>query len=185
MKQEILGKAFVLGDHIDTDQIIPASRLVYRVDDPKEKLLYGKYALSGVPLERSGLPKGHILFVEPNQNQSNFSIIIAGRNFGCGSSREHAPLALQMAGVKAVVANSYARIFYRNVVDGGYFFPFECEANLVQEIETGDTLCIDLSHGTLFNQTRKKEYALKSLGDALEIISSGGIFEYARKHHLI
>lgn len=185
MNQEISGKAFVLGDHIDTDQIIPASRLVYRVDDPEERILYGKYALSGVPLEHSGLPKGHIPFVEPNQNQSAFSIIIAGRNFGCGSSREHAPLALQMAGVKAVVAKSYARIFYRNVIDGGYFFPFECEADLIQEIETGDTLHIDFSQGILLNQTREKRYALQSLGDALEIISSGGIFEYARKHRLI
>lgn len=185
MKQEILGKAFVLGDHIDTDQIIPASRLVYRVDDPEERVFYGKYALSGVPLEHSGLPTGHIPFVEPNQNQSIFSIVIAGRNFGCGSSREHAPLALQMAGVKAVVAKSYARIFYRNVIDGGYFFPFESEAELMQEIATGDVLRIDLSQGMLWNETRKKMYPLKSLGDVLEIISSGGIFEYARKHQLI
>ncbi len=185
MKQEIIGKAFVLGDHIDTDQIIPASRLVYRVDDPEERVLYGRYALSGVPLEHSGLPKGRIPFVEPDQHQSKFSIIIAGRNFGCGSSREHAPLALQMAGVKAVVAKSYARIFYRNVIDGGYFFPLECETDLVNEIETGDTLHLDLSQYTLVNQTRQKKYALQSLGDTLEIISSGGIFEYARQHRLI
>lgn len=185
MKQEIIGRAFVLGDHIDTDQIIPASRLVYRVDDPEERALYGKYALSGVPLAHSGLPKGHIPFVESDQTQSKFSIIVGGRNFGCGSSREHAPLALHMAGVKAVVAKSYARIFYRNVIDGGYFFPLESEAELIQEIETGDTLHIDLVQNTLLNQTRGKMYALKSLGDALEIISSGGIFEYARQHGLI
>ena len=104
MKNIIAGKAFVLGNDIDTDQIIPAAHLVYKLDDPEEKKNYGKFALSGVPIEKSGLPSGNIPFIKDGEWQSDYKIIIAGKNFGCGSSREHAPVALEIAGIEAVVA---------------------------------------------------------------------------------
>ena len=181
----IRGKAFVLGNDIDTDQIIPARYLVYSLDDPQERALYGKYALSGVPPEQSGLPNGNLPFVEPENHLSCFSIVIAGRNFGCGSSREHAPVALQMAGVQAVVAVSYARIFYRNAVDGGYLIPFQSQADLSGEIRTNDDLELDVVHGRLGDLTLRREYALAPLGEAAAIIRAGGIFEYARKNSLV
>ncbi len=181
----IRGKAFVLGNDIDTDQIIPAQHLVYNLDEPQERALYGKYALSGVPPEQSGLPNGNLPFVEPENHLSCFSIIIAGRNFGCGSSREHAPVALQMAGVQAVVAVSYARIFYRNAVDGGYLIPFLSPTDLSAEISTNDDLELDPVHVRLNDLTRRKEYTLAPLGEVAAIIKAGGIFEYARKNRLV
>ena len=114
MQNKIIGKAYVLGDNVDTDQIIPAEHLVYSMSDPEESKLYGKFALSSVPPNQTGLSTGNIPFIEDGKFDSEFSIIIGGSNFGCGSSREHAPYALQKAGIKAIVAESYARIFYRN-----------------------------------------------------------------------
>jgi 3-isopropylmalate/(R)-2-methylmalate dehydratase small subunit len=180
MKEIISGKAFVLGNDIDTDQIIPAAHLVYKLDDPEEKKNYGKFALSGVPIEQSGLPQGNIPFTPEGTWQSEFTIIIGGKNFGCGSSREHAPFALQVAGAEAVVAESYARIFYRNSIDGAFIAPFETLQHLYQEIKTGDELEIDTKKGILKNKTQNKEYSLQTLGDVEHILKAGGIFEYAR-----
>ena len=185
MKKKIQGRAFVLGNNIDTDQIIPAEYLVYSLSDPEESKNYGKFALSGVPKEDSGLPKGNIPFVEDGQYQSKFKIVIGGKNFGCGSSREHAPACMEIAGVQAVVAESYARIFYRNSIDGGFFIPLEAKQNLAEEIQTGDEITIDLEAYTLTNETQNKTYSLNSLGDVIDIIEAGNIFEYARKSGLI
>jgi 3-isopropylmalate/(R)-2-methylmalate dehydratase small subunit len=185
MKKKIQGRAFVLGNNIDTDQIIPAEYLVYSLSDPEESKNYGKFALSGVPTEGSGLPKGKIPFVEEGQYQSQFKIVIGGKNFGCGSSREHAPACMEIAGVEAVVAESYARIFYRNSIDGGFFIPLESKEPLADKIQTGDKLTIDLETYTLTNETQSKTYSLNSLGDVIEIIEAGNIFEYARKSGLI
>lgn len=180
MQDVIKGKAYVLGDNIDTDQIIPAKHLVYSLSDPEERKLYGRYALSGVPDAAAGLPQGNIRFVPENDHRSPFQIVIGGKNFGSGSSREHAPEAMQIAGVTAVVAESYARIFYRNSVDGGFFIPFEATQRLVGEIKTGDDLEINVPAGTLKNRTSGKTYGLRPLGDVLEIIKAGGVFAYAR-----
>ena len=109
--QTIRGKVFVAGDNIDTDQIIPAEFLTYNPSDPAERKYFGKFAMSGMPIAQSGLPKGHVPFVKEGQFASEFALIVGGKNFGCGSSREHAPLAIAEAGCKAVVAESYARIF--------------------------------------------------------------------------
>jgi 3-isopropylmalate/(R)-2-methylmalate dehydratase small subunit len=177
---QIKGMAFVLGHDIDTDQIIPANHLVLSLDDPEERKLYGAYALSGVPMAQSGLPDGRIPFVQKGQNRSVFSVVIAGSNFGCGSSREHAPVALQMAGVQAVVAPSYARIFYRNAVDGGYLIPFESETDLSALIRTGDEVKIDSEAGTLTDASGRT-HRLKPLGEVKSIIEAGGIFEYVKR----
>lgn len=181
MKEVIRSKAYVLGDNIDTDQIIPARYLVYSLSDPEERKNYGLYALSGVPATEAGLPSGGIKFVEDGNIHSEYNVIVAGKNFGCGSSREHAPVALNIAGVKAVVAESYSRIFYRNVVDGGFFVPLESPERLIERIRTGDEVEIDLQHGVIRNLSRNEEYPLVSLGDVKHILEAGGIFEYARK----
>lgn len=182
---KINGKAYILGDNIDTDQIIPACHLVYNLDDPNERKLYGKYALSGVPTAKAGLPKGDTPLVADDAETSQYTIIIGGNNFGCGSSREHAPVALQMAGIRAVVAPSYARIFYRNSVDGGYLTPFECADYLVEKIQTGDILVIDTEAQTLLHERTGNTYTLSPLGEVADIVNAGGIFEYARKSGLI
>jgi 3-isopropylmalate/(R)-2-methylmalate dehydratase small subunit len=185
MEKIIKGIAFVLGDNIDTDQIIPAEHLVYSLTDEEESKKYGHYALSSVPIEQSGLPNGGIPFVKGDNYLSEFNIIIGGSNFGCGSSREHAPFALQKAGVKAIVAESYARIFYRNSVDGGFLVPLESDEKLNKEIKTGDEIEIDLENLILNNISQKKDYSLKPLGSVLPIVEAGGIFEYARKNAMI
>lgn len=179
------GKAFVLGRNIDTDQIIPAEHLVYSLNDPEERKFYGRYALSGVPTDQSGLPKGKIPLVEDGKFESEFKIIVAGPNFGCGSSREHAPAALQIAGIEAIVAPSYARIFYRNSVDGGFLVPYESREDLSNEIQTGDEIEIDKKSRILHNITRDKTYDLKPLGSVEDIVTAGGIFQYARKMGMV
>lgn len=181
MQKLIKGKAYVVGDAVDTDQIIPAEHLVYSLSDPEEKKFYGRYALSGVPKEGQGLPFGGRPFTAGKEFRSEFSILVAGGNFGCGSSREHAPFALQEAGCEAVVAESYARIFYRNAVDGGFVVPFESIERLIERVRTGDELEIDSSLGKLTNHTTGEEFLLKPLGDVAEILKAGNVFEYARK----
>ncbi|MCB9247677.1 MAG: 3-isopropylmalate dehydratase [Ignavibacteriales bacterium] len=185
MEKIIKGKAFVLGDNIDTDQIIPAEHLVYSLTDEEEAKKYGHFALSGVPISKAGLPKGGTPFIEGDNFLSEFNIVIGGSNFGCGSSREHAPFALEKAGVKAIVAQSYARIFYRNSVDGGFLVPTESEVELNKEISTGDEIEIDLENYKLTNKTTNSSYSLKQLGSVLPIVEAGGIFEYARKNNMI
>src|SRR2546421_10036412 len=107
MQTIITGKAYVLGDNIDTDQIIPAEYLSFNPAIPEERKFFGMYANSGVPEAQAGLPAGRIKFVPENEFHSNYQIIVGGKNFGCGSSREHAPLALAEAGVKCVIAEFY------------------------------------------------------------------------------
>lgn len=111
--------------------------------------------------------------------------MIGGENFGCGSSREHAPVALGAAGVAAVVAESYARIFFRNSVATGEIYPLESEVRICEECKTGDLITIELAESKLINHTSGKEYKLKPIGDAGPVIEAGGIFAYARKTGMI
>ena len=185
MEQVIAGKAYVLGNDIDTDQIIPAEHLVYSLSDPEEKKNYGKFALSGVPKDGAGLPEGNKLFVEEGKFESEYTIIIGGKNFGCGSSREHAPACLKIAGIQAIIAASYARIFYRNSVDGGFFIPFESSDKLINSIRTGDNLTVNVEVGALTNNSSNQTFKLQPLGEVAEIVKAGNIFEYARKAGMI
>ena len=185
MEQVIAGRAYVLGNDIDTDQIIPAEHLVYSLSDPEEKKNYGKFALSGVPKDNAGLPEGNKLFVEEGKFESEYTIIIGGKNFGCGSSREHAPACLKIAGIQAIIAASYARIFYRNSVDGGFFIPFESSDKLINNIRTGDNLTVNVEVGALTNNSSNQTFKLQPLGEVAEIVKAGNIFEYARKAGMI
>lgn len=183
--QNIRGKAYVLGDDIDTDQIIPAQYLFYSLSDPVERKKYAEYANSGVPEGQRGLPFGNVPFITPGTQHSEFTVIIGGRNFGCGSSREHAPFALAEAGARAVVAEFYARIFFRNCVNGGFLLPCETPTRLVAEVQTGDDVEVDLPNNQLINHTRNMTYPLKPLGDVKPIVDAGGVFNYAKTAGMI
>lgn len=180
MKTIIEGKAYVLGDDIDTDQIIPAEHLVFNPSMAEERRMFGVYALSGVPPAGAGLPNGGVAFANETTGKSEYTVVIGGKNFGCGSSREHAPLALAEAGIQVVIAEFYARIFFRNSVNGGYLIPYETPERLVEKIRTGDTVRVDLGANSLTNVTSGETYALKPLGDILPILEAGDVFEYAR-----
>ena len=181
MQTIITGKAYVLGENIDTDQIIPAQYLSFNPSIPDERKFFGMYANSGVPEAQAGLPKGNTRFVREGEFKSDYSIIIGGKNFGCGSSREHAPLALAEAGVKCVIAEFYARIFFRNSINGGYLLPLESKERLVEKIRTGDELVVDLDKLTVTNKTKNETYELNPVGDVLPIIEAGGVFNYAKQ----
>jgi len=181
MQSTISGKAYVLGDNIDTDQIIPAQYLTLNPSIPEEYREFGKYALSSVPPANAGLPKGHIPFHTKDEFISDYKIIVGGKNFGCGSSREHAPIALAAAGIEAVIAQFYARIFFRNSVNGGYLVPFESVDRLCETICTGDEVRIDVVASVLHNVTTDEKWELKPLGEVVPILEAGGLFPYARK----
>src|SRR5271154_6854511 len=181
MQTTITGKAYVLGDNIDTDQIIPAHYLSFNPSIPEERKFFGMYAMSSVPEGQRGLPDGHIPFVRENEFKSDYQIVIGGKNFGCGSSREHAPLALAEAGIRCVVAEFYARIFFRNSVNGGYLLPLESTQRLVEEIATGDELEVRILDHCVINKSANKRYDLRPLGDVLPIVEAGGIFNYAKQ----
>src|SRR5689334_359369 len=161
METIITGKAYVLGDNVDTDQIIPAQYLSFNPSLPEERKFFGMYANSGVPEAQAGLPNGNVRFVRDNEFKSDYTIIIGGKNFGSGSSREHAPLALAEAGVKCVIAEFYARIFCRNSVNGGYLLPFESTERVVDKIKTGDELEVRIADLVLNNRTQKTQHKPK------------------------
>ncbi|XP_057805531.1 3-isopropylmalate dehydratase small subunit 1-like [Salvia miltiorrhiza] len=173
------GLCYVVGDNIDTDQIIPAEYLTLVPSNPDEYEKLGSYALIGLPASYGAR------FIDPGATKTKYSIVIGGDNFGCGSSREHAPVALGASGVAAVVAESYARIFFRNSVATGEIYPLESEGRLCDECTTGDVVTIELGESKLINHTTGKEYKLKPIGDASPVIEAGGIFAYARKAGMI
>jgi len=171
----IVGKVFVVGDNVDTDQIIPAKFLSLVPTIPAEYEQLGSHAMIGV--------SGSIRYVEEGQTKTGFPIIIAGRNFGCGSSREHAPIALGAAGCRAVVAASFARIFFRNCIATGELYPVE-SVEQGFEIKTGDEVRIDLDDGIMVLHSGKR-IELAPLGEAMPVIDAGGIFEYSRQSGLL
>src|SRR5258706_168143 len=135
MQSVFSGPVYVVRDNIDTDQIIPAQylNLVPTIADEYEKL--GSFALSGLP--ESLYPTR---FVKPGQLDAEYPIVVGGRNFGCGSSREHAPIAMGSAGCKIVLGESFARIFFRNCVATGELYPCECLDRLCELFTTGDVI---------------------------------------------
>ncbi|NQT94573.1 MAG: 3-isopropylmalate dehydratase [Lentisphaerae bacterium] len=174
----IRGKAYVLGDNIDTDQIIPAEFLNLVPTIPDEYRLLGSLALAG-------LPDSYPPFMTGGSMTAEYTVLVAGRNFGCGSSREHAPVCLGAAGIQAVVAETYARIFFRNAVATGELFPLESEERLCDVVRTGDTVEIDLGSSTFTCSGRDSVFALHPLGDVAEVVRAGGIFGYARETGMI
>lgn len=147
--------------NIDTDVIIPGPYL--KIHDHDE---LAKHAMEGIDTEFT-----------KKVNQGDF--ILVGGNFGCGSSREHAPIALSKAGIKAVLAPSFARIFYRNAIDGGYLLPIEIEDSTLEKIDDKDKIIIDLEHNSIKNTTKNEEYKIKPFSRIIsEIVDAGGLFNY-------
>ncbi|MFM9264218.1 3-isopropylmalate dehydratase [Tychonema sp. BBK16] len=178
MSKVISGQIFVVDDNIDTDQIIPAEYLTLVPSKPDEYEKLGSYAMIGLP-DRYGK------FMEPGEMKTRYQIIIAGENFGCGSSREHAPIALGAAGVEAVVALSYARIFFRNCSATGELYPIESGDRLCDVFATGQEVTIDFTTGQIINHTLDRTYHLKPLGEVGPVIDAGGLFAYARQTGMI
>ncbi|MDR3400943.1 MAG: 3-isopropylmalate dehydratase [Chthoniobacter sp.] len=178
MSHTITSPVYVVQDNIDTDQIIPAQylTLVPTIAEEYEKL--GSYAMIGLPDDQyptKFIPEGGI--------KTPYKIIIAGRNYGCGSSREHAPIALGAAGVEAVVAESFARIFFRNCVATGELYPYDAKERLCEKVKTGDIATLDFDADTL--TVNGTTYSLKPLGEVRPVIDAGGIFNFARKSGMI
>lgn len=147
---------------------------------PAEYQALGSYALEGLPRELYSRR-----FVEDGEVCTKYPIIVAGHNFGCGSSREHAPIAIGAAGGRAVVATSYARIFFRNCSATGELYPWQSKEHLVEAFTTGDEAVIDFECQCIRNVTTGKDYELEPLGDVQPVIDAGGLFEYARRTGMI
>ena len=175
MQSVFTGPVFVVADNIDTDQIIPAQylNLVPTIAEEYDKL--GSYALCGLP--ESLYPTRYVV---EGQVDSQYPIVVAGRNFGCGSSREHAPIAMGSADCRIVLAESFARIFFRNCVATGELYPCECPSRLCELLQTGDVITVDLDAATVTVQATGKVYAFKPLGDVRPVVDAGGLFDYAR-----
>ena len=178
MPHTITSPVFVCKDNIDTDQIIPAQylTLVPTIAEEYEKL--GSYALIGLPDDQYP-----VKFIQPGELKTTYQIVIAGRNFGCGSSREHAPIAMGAAGVQVVVAESFARIFFRNCVATGELYPFDAKERLCDKVTTGDIGTLDFDNDTL--TVNGVTYSLKPLGEVRPVIDAGGLFNYARQSGMI
>jgi 3-isopropylmalate/(R)-2-methylmalate dehydratase small subunit len=180
MSNLIRGRVFVVRDNIDTDQIIPAQYLNLVPTIPEEYEKLGSYALAGLPADQYPAR-----YIADGKTQTAYPIVIGGRNFGCGSSREHAPIALGASGCQAVVAEGFARIFFRNCVATGELYPVECADRLCDALKTGDEVELDLDANTLKIVQTGKTHLMKPLGDARPVIDAGGIFEYARRSGMI
>jgi len=148
-------------NNIDTDVIIPGPYL--KIHDHKE---LAKHAMEGID------PK----FPE---KVSEGDFLVAGNNFGCGSSREHAPIALSQTGIKAILAPSFARIFYRNAVDGGYLLPIEVDEQTFKKISDRDQLEINLEKNLITNLTKGEQYKMKPFPELIaKIVEAGGLMNF-------
>jgi 3-isopropylmalate/(R)-2-methylmalate dehydratase small subunit len=173
-------RIYVVGDNIDTDQIIPACYLTRDIADLSTRHFLGSKALSGLPSGSYSVP-----FVEPRSGSTKFRIIVAGQNFGCGSSREQAVLAIADAGVKAVVAQSFGRIFFRNCVATGALYPFEVDACLPELHRTGDVAKIDIKRQIMTIGRTEITHSLRLRAREAAVIAAGGLFAHARQQDLL
>lgn len=154
------GKAWKYGDDINTDLIIPARYL--NTSDPLE---LAKHCMEDEDIDFS-------------KKISKGDFIVAGKNFGCGSSREHAPISIKFAGISAVIAKSFARIFYRNAFNMGLLI---LECNEADEIKTGDVLDVDTERGEINNLTQKRVYKILPVPSFMEeLLNKGGLMEYMK-----
>lgn len=156
------GKVYKYGANVDTDAIIPARYL--NVSDPDE---LAKHCMEDIDTD-------FVNKVKPGD------IIMATTNFGCGSSREHAPLAIKAAGVSCIIAKSFARIFFRNAINIG--LPLLESDEAVAKTENGDTLEVDLAKGRIKNVSKGLEFKSKPYPDFMaELIADGGLIEHTKK----
>src|SRR6195256_1826603 len=159
------GKSWKFGDNIDTDQIIPAKYAIYSLDEKE----LGKHAMDGVPGREGWGP-----------SVTAGDILVAGSNFGCGSSREIAPVAIRGAGISLVIADSYARIFFRNAINMGY--PILQSPQAAEGVSEGDELEVDLEEGIVRNFTKGDEYRSEAFPSFMnELLHMGGLVPWVRK----
>ena len=159
---KLQGKTYKFGDNINTDEIIPA-RYLNTID---EKELASHCMEDADPTFPAKVKKG--------------DVIVGGKNFGCGSSREHAPLSIKAAGVSCVIAESFARIFFRNCINIG--LPILENKKASREIKEGDTLEIDLGQGIIKNKTKKTEYTTQAFPEFMQrIVRAGGLMKYVKR----
>jgi 3-isopropylmalate/(R)-2-methylmalate dehydratase small subunit len=180
MQSVFTGPVYVVRDNIDTDQIIPAQYLNLVPTIKEEYVKLGAYALCGLP--DSLYPTR---FVKEGELDSEYPIVVGGRNFGCGSSREHAPIAMGSANCRVVVAEGFARIFFRNCVATGELYPCECNDRLCDILKTGDVVTVDLDAATVTVKDTGRVYSLKPLGEVRPVVDAGGLFNFARKSGMI
>lgn len=156
------GKAIKYGNNVDTDVIIPARYL--NTSDPAE---LARHCMEDIDKEFIGkVQKGDIM--------------VAGKNFGCGSSREHAPIAIKASGISCVIAETFARIFYRNAINIG--LPIVESVEAAKDIDDGDSVSIDFETGKITNHTKGREYTgVPFPGFMQEIIASDGLIGYIKK----
>jgi 3-isopropylmalate/(R)-2-methylmalate dehydratase small subunit len=180
MQTVFSGPVYVVKDNIDTDQIIPAQYLNLVPTIPEEYEKLGAYALCGLP--ESLYPTR---FIKEGALDTEYPIVVGGKNFGCGSSREHAPIALGSSGCRIVLAESFARIFFRNSVATGELYPCELTERLCDVLKHGDVVTVDLNAETVTVKNSGKVYKFKPLGDVRPVVDAGGLFNYARKTGMI
>lgn len=158
----IIAKAVKYGDNVDTDVIIPARYL--NISDMKELSKHCMEDLDANYFEKI----------------KDGAVIIAGKNFGCGSSREHAPIVIKESGVKLVIAETFARIFYRNAINIGLAI-IECP-EAAEEIEDGNEIEVDIKSGVITNKTKTTAYKINPFPEFMQkIIDAGGLVEYVKK----
>jgi 3-isopropylmalate dehydratase small subunit len=159
---KLKGKAWKFGDDIDTDAIIPARYLT-----TSDHAALAEHCMEDADPE----------FVKKMQPGD---VIVAGKNFGCGSSREHAPIAIKAAGVSCVVAHSFARIFYRNAFNMG--LPILESPEAAEAIEEGDEVEADLDTGTIVNRTRNQTYRAQPVPPFMQrLVQAGGLMAYVKE----
>ena len=180
MQSVFTGPIYVVRDNIDTDHIISAQYLNLVPTIPEEYEKLGSYALAGLPESLYATR-----YVKAGQLDSDYPIVVAGRNFGCGSSREHAPIALGSANCQLVLAESFARIFFRNCVATGELYPCEITERLCDVLQTGEVVTVDIDQCTVTVKASGKVYSFKPLGDVRPVVDAGGIFNYARQTGMI
>ncbi len=167
-------RVFVLGDNIDTDQIITAEYMKINPASPDGYEQLGSLAFCG-------LPNGNEGFINQKTGKSDFGIVLAGKNFGCGSSREHAPIALAASGIRIVIASSFARIFFRNCINTGTILPVEVDGDLNSLLHTGDEVSVDIDNLQVLSRKIQDVFTIKPMGIIDEVVKAGGLFQYARQ----
>lgn len=171
---KIESSVYVLGDNIDTDQILTAEYMKINPSSPSGYEELGALAMCG-------LSDKYEPFIDQETGKAKHQVIIAGDNYGCGSSREHAVMALGSSGVRAVVAKSFARIFYRNCISTGELLPIRCPSLELDKYKTGDQVVLDIDNLILTNTNSGQKLEIENFGELAAIVKAGGLFEYARQ----
>jgi len=170
MKQQ---RILVVPKNTDTDQIITAEFMKFDPSTPEGRANLGARAFCG-------LPDGFGEVINPESGTSHFQVVLGGANFGCGSSREHAPVAMGVAGLKVVLAPSFARIFFRNCIASGEVLPLVAPKLDIAKYTTGEVIELDFDRRQATVEGVKEVISFQPIGDLEQIVQAGGLFPFAR-----